>query len=64
MEQNFDFEKEMKRLDEIVASISSETLPLDACLKLYQEGQEIVKKLEKALKDAEEKVEKVISAKE
>ena len=42
--------KEMKRLDEIVANISSEKLPLDECLALYKEGQEIIKKLEKALK--------------
>lgn len=63
MDNNYDFEKEMQRLDEIVASISSETLPLDTCLKLYKEGQEIVKRLEKALKEAEEKVEKVISTK-
>ncbi len=63
MEEKFDFEKEMKRLDEIVANISSEKLPLDECLALYKEGQEIVKKLEKALKEAEEKVEKVIESK-
>ena len=63
MEQQFDFEKEMKRLDEIVALISSEKLPLDECLNLYKEGQEIVKKLEKALKEAEEKVEKIIETK-
>ena len=63
MEKEFDFEKEMQRLDEIVSLISSEKLPLDECLKLYKEGQEIVKKLEKALKDAEEKVEKVIENK-
>ena len=62
-EKQFDFEKEMKRLDEIVANISSEKLPLDECLALYKEGQEIIKKLEKALKDAEEKVEKVIESK-
>ena len=63
MEEKFDFEKEMQRLDEIVGLISSEKLPLEECLNLYKEGQEIVKKLEKALKDAEEKVEKVIENK-
>ena len=63
MEKEFDFEKEMQRLDEIVGLISSEKLPLDECLKFYKEGQEIVNKLEKALKDAEEKVEKVIENK-
>ena len=62
-EQEFDFEKEMKRLDEIVAKISSQDLPLDECLILYKEGQEIVKKLEKALESAQEKIEKVIETK-
>ena len=62
-EKQLDFEKEMKRLDEIVSNITSEKLPLDECLNLYKEGQEIIKKLEKALKDAEEKVEKVIENK-
>ena len=59
----FDFEKEMKRLDEIVAKISSQDLSLDECLSLYKEGQEIVKKLERALEDAQEKIEKVIETK-
>ena len=63
MEKEFDFEKEMARLDEIVAAVSSESLPLDECLKLYQEAQEIIKKLEIALKEAEEKVEKIIDQK-
>lgn len=63
MEKEFDFEKEMQRLDEIVGLISGEKLPLDECLTLYKEGQEIVKKLEKALKEVEEKVEKVIENK-
>ena len=62
-EETFDFEKEMKRLDEIVAKISSQDLPLDECLTLYKEGQEIVKKLEKALEAAQEKIEKVIETK-
>ena len=62
-EQNFDFEKEMKRLDEILNKISSQELPLDDCLALYKEGQEIVKKLEKALDEASEKIEKVIETK-
>lgn len=62
-ENSFDFEKEMKRLDEIVNKISSQNLPLDECLELYKEGQEIVKKLEKALEDAQEKIEKVIETK-
>ena len=53
----------MKRLDEIVDKISSQNLPLDECLALYQEGQKIIKTLETALESAKEKVEKVIETK-
>ena len=62
-EERIDFEKEMKRLDEIVDKISSQNLPLDECLVLYQEGQKIIKTLETALESAKEKVEKVIETK-
>ena len=63
MAEKIDFEKEMKRLDEIVNKISSQNVPLDECLALFQEGQKIIKTLEKALEDAAEKVEKVIETK-
>ena len=62
-EEKIDFEKEMKRLDEIANKISSQDLPLDERLALYQEGQKIIKNLEKALAEAAEKVEKVIETK-
>ena len=63
MPEKIDFEKEMKRLDEIVNKISSQNVPLDECLDLFQEGQKIIKSLEEALKEATEKVEKVIETK-
>lgn len=63
MPEKIDFEKEMKRLDEIVNKISSQDLPLDECLALYQEGQKIIKNLEGALEEAKDKVEKVIDTK-
>ena len=63
MLEKIDFEKEMKRLDEIVDKISSQDLPLDECLALYQEGQKIIKNLENALEEAKEKVEKIIDTK-
>ena len=62
-EEKIDFEKEMKKLDEIVEKISAQTLSLDECLTLYKEGQAIVKKLEKALEEATEKIETVINTK-
>lgn len=56
-EEKLDFEKSLKRLDEIVDKIENETLPLDECLKLYDEGKKLIKALEGALKEAEKKIE-------
>ena len=60
-EKKLDFAKEMARLDEIVEEVSSKTLSLDESLKLYEEGTKIIKNLEQALKEAEEKVEKIVN---
>ncbi len=54
------FEKELNRLKEIVSLIQQKELSLDESLKLYEEGNKIVKLLNEELKKAEEKVEKVI----
>lgn len=56
-EEKIDFEKSLKRLEEIVAKVESETLPLDESLKLYEEGKKLIASLEKTLKEAERKVE-------
>ena len=62
-EKKVDFAKETKRLEEIVNEVSSKSLPLDESLKLYEEGVAIIKKLEVALKEAEEKVEQIVDTK-
>ena len=62
-DKKLDFAKETKRLEEIVNEVSSKTLPLDESLKLYEEGVKIIKKLEEALKEAEEKVEQIVDTK-
>ncbi|MCQ2786784.1 MAG: exodeoxyribonuclease VII small subunit [Bacilli bacterium] len=59
-ENSIDFEKELKRLDEIVEKIEGNVLPLDESIKLYEEGSKIIKKLEGALKEAEKKMAKVV----
>lgn len=56
-EEKIDFEKSLKRLEEIVSKVESETLPLDESLKLYEEGKKLIASLEKTLKEAERKVE-------
>ena len=59
-EEKIDFEKELNRLNEIVNRIQDESLPLDESVKLYEEGNKIIKLLESELKKAEEKVEKIV----
>ncbi len=62
-EKKIDFAKEIARLDEIVNEVSSKALSLEESLKLYEEGTKIIKKLEEALKEAEEKVEQIVDTK-
>ncbi len=63
MAQEVNFEKELNRLKEIVSLIQQKELSLDESLKLYEEGNKIVKLLNEELKKAEEKAEKVIEIK-
>ncbi len=62
-EKNIDFKKNMERLEEIVNLISNKTLSLEESLKLYEEGQQIIKLLSEELKKAEEKVENIVDIK-
>jgi len=55
-EKDMNFEKQLARLEEIVATIESKTLPLEESIALYQEGKAIIQALEGALKDAENKI--------
>ena len=48
-------------IDEIVEKISSKALSLEESLRLYEEGNAIIRSLEQALKDAQEKVEKIVN---
>lgn len=57
--EKIDFEKSLKRLDEIVEKVENETLPLEECMKLYEEGKKLISSLEKTLKDAEKKIEEL-----
>ena len=63
MSEKIDFKKNLERLDEIVNQISNKALSLEESLKLYEEGQEIIKLLSEELKNTEEKVEKVVDIK-
>ena len=58
--EQINFEKELARLNEIVSLIQENEISLDESMKLYEEGNAIVKKLETALKEAENKVETIV----
>ena len=60
MEKKIEFEKELQRLDEIIAKISQNSDDLDESLSLYEEGKSIVKRLSVAIDEAKDKIEKVI----
>ena len=53
-EQKLTYEARLSRLQEIVAKIENEVLPLEETLALYQEGQRLVKELGDELTKAEE----------
>ena len=61
--EKVDFKKNIERLDEIVELISNKALSLEESLKLYEEGQEIIKLLSKELEEAEKKVENIVDIK-
>jgi exodeoxyribonuclease VII small subunit len=60
MEQKFDFEKALERLNEIVKIMESKALPLQEGISLFEEGSLLIKKLEEALSDAEKRIESLI----
>lgn len=61
MEKEKTFEERLKRLEEIVAKVEGEVLPLEESLKLYEEGKKIASSLGKELEEAREKIGKAES---
>jgi exodeoxyribonuclease VII small subunit len=50
------FEKKLERLNEIVNKIENETLPLDESIKLYEEGNALIKELKGTLEEAKKNI--------
>jgi exodeoxyribonuclease VII small subunit len=50
------FEEKLARLNQIVEKVENETLPIEESLKLYEEGNALIKELEATLKDAQKKI--------
>lgn len=57
------FEEKMVRLEDIVKEIDKAEASLDENLKLYIEGVELIKDIEKTLTDAKGKIQKVNTSK-
>ena len=60
-EQNMTFEQSMQRLEQIVRAMERGDVALEASLKLFQEGTDLVKSCSKLLDEAELQV-KMITA--
>lgn len=51
-----DFETKLDRLNEIVAKMENEVLPLESSIALFEEGKKLIADLEAELKEAEKKL--------
>lgn len=60
-EKKASFEKNMKRLDEIVKTLEKGEAPLDELLKLFEEGTALARSCTEMLDKAEQKVVKLMS---
>ena len=56
MEKKQTFEEELTRLNEIVEKVENTTLSLEDAMKLYEEGNSLIKDLQKSLDEAETKI--------
>ncbi len=61
-QQHQGFEKDLERLEKIVAQLEQGSLPLDESLKLYEEGIKTYKRCRKLLKNAESRVVKLVES--
>ena len=50
------FEEKLARLNEIVEKVENTTLSLEDAMKLYEEGNALIKDLQKSLDEAETKI--------
>ena len=60
MEKEEKFESKMKRLEDIVAKVESESLSLGQSVPLFEEGMELIKELNEMLANVEEKIVNII----
>ena len=63
MSENFDFNKGLTELEQIVKQMDSADLSLDESLKLFEKGVSLTKLCQKALQDTEAKISLLINDK-
>ncbi len=61
MTEEFDFEKNMKDLKQIVSKLENGDLPIDEALKNFEQGVKISSSLKKYLDDAQKKIDENLS---
>lgn len=59
--EGFDFERSLKELEELVGRMEKGELSLEESLKSFERGIELTRACQQALKEAEQKVEILIS---
>jgi len=64
MSENFDFNKGLTELEQIVKQMDSSDLSLDESLKLFEKGVSLTKLCQKALQDTEAKISLLINDKD
>ncbi|MEZ0343422.1 MAG: exodeoxyribonuclease VII small subunit [Caldimicrobium sp.] len=64
MNYDLTFERALKRLEEIIASLDEKDLDLEKAISLYEEGMALVHFCEEKLKQARSRVEVILKNKE
>ena len=64
MSENFNFNKGLTELEQIVKQMDSSDLSLDESLKLFEKGVSLTKLCQKALQDTESKISLLIDNKD
>ncbi len=59
-DKQINFQETLKQIEEIVSSIESGELSLDESLKRYEECKALIKKVNEALEEAEQKVSLIV----
>ncbi len=61
MTDTFDISKMMKRIEELVNKLEEDSLDLEANLKAFEEANLLIKTIEKAIENAELKINEILN---